>query len=68
MDREKLLAFLAALTEAEFAQLANDAREVRQPTAAEQLRAAEAAGDWETAFSIKAARLGALMNNRDSKD
>jgi hypothetical protein len=63
MDRDRLLAFLGALTEAEFAQLSTDARELRQPTAAEQLRAAEAAGDWDTAFAIKAAHLGALMNN-----
>lgn len=62
MDRDKLLAFLGALTDAEFAQLTSDARELREPTTAEQLRAAEAAGDWQTAFQIKARQLGALMN------
>jgi hypothetical protein len=63
MDRERLLAFLGALTEAEFAQLSDDARSLREPSPAEQLRAAEQAGDWDTAFALKAAQLGALMNN-----
>lgn len=59
MDRTNIRAYLAGLSEEEFAALAAEAR--AEPTPAEQLRAAEQAGDWPTAFRLKADLLAQLM-------
>ena len=62
MDRDKLIDYLSAMTDAEFSALAAEARANPEPSPADQVRAAEAAGDWRTAFALKARQLNSLMN------
>lgn len=63
MDPKQIRDYLAALPPEEFDSLAAEARAT--PSTADQLRAAEQAGDWDTAFRIKAEHLGRLMNPKD---
>lgn len=54
MDRQQVLNFLAAMTDEEFDQIADDARG--------GITAAERRGDWQRSFALKARRLNQLMN------
>jgi hypothetical protein len=64
MDRDAITRYLAALDDEQFAELASEAR--ADPDPAKQVRAAEAAGDWNRSFALKAAQLRDLL--RPPKD
>lgn len=61
MDRDRVVDFVAALDESEWAQLVAEARGTDPATDA-RLRAAETAGDWRESMRLKNEQLRKLMN------
>lgn len=56
MDRQQVTSFLAALTDEEFDEIADEARGIDR-----KARSAERAGDWQQSMALKAQRLHKLM-------
>lgn len=61
MERDRIVDYVAALDDAEWAALVTEARGLDSTTDA-KLRAAESKGDYKTSFAIKAAQLRELLN------
>jgi hypothetical protein len=60
VDRQSIAAYLANLSDEQFAELASEAR--ADPDPVKKVRAAETAGDWHESFRLKTAQLRQLLN------